>query len=38
VPVKVFHDDKATLRVEVRKEEGPAAESEPGEASEETRG
>jgi large subunit ribosomal protein L9 len=28
IPVKVFHDDKATLRVEVRKEEGEAGEGE----------
>ena len=28
IPVKVFHDDKATLRVEVRKDEGPAGEGE----------
>ena len=34
VPVKVFHDDKASLRVEVRKEEGPAAETKSGEATE----
>jgi len=34
VPVKVFHDDKASLRVEVRKEEGPAEEAKPGEATE----
>jgi large subunit ribosomal protein L9 len=34
VPVKVFHDDKAVLRVEVRKEEGPAAETKSGEATE----
>ena len=38
VPVKVFHDDKATLRVEVRKEEGPAEEAKAGEEPEETRG
>jgi len=38
VPVKVFQDDKAALRVEVRKEEGPAEEAKPGAASEETRG
>jgi large subunit ribosomal protein L9 len=31
IPVKVFHDDKATLRVEVRKEEGAADEEEAGE-------
>jgi large subunit ribosomal protein L9 len=31
IPVKVFHDDKATLRVEVRKEEGAAEEEEAGE-------
>jgi large subunit ribosomal protein L9 len=37
VPVKVFHDDKATVRVEVRKEAGPAEEAQPGEAPEETR-
>jgi large subunit ribosomal protein L9 len=30
VPVKVFHDDKATLRVEVRKDEGAAGEGEAG--------
>jgi large subunit ribosomal protein L9 len=30
VPVKVFHDDKATLRIEVRKEEGAAGEGEAG--------
>jgi large subunit ribosomal protein L9 len=28
IPVKVFQDDKATLRVEVRKEEGAAGEGE----------
>jgi large subunit ribosomal protein L9 len=27
IPVRVFHDDKAELRVEVRKEEGPAEEA-----------
>jgi len=27
IPVKVFHDDKAMLRVEVRKEEPPAEEA-----------
>ncbi len=27
IPVKVFHDDKAMLRVEVRKEERPAEEA-----------
>jgi large subunit ribosomal protein L9 len=27
IPIKVFHDDKAELRVEVRKEEGPAEEA-----------
>ncbi len=32
VPVKVFHDDKASLRVEVKKEEGPADETKPGDA------
>ncbi len=32
IPVKVFHDDKATLRVEVRKEEGAADEEEAGES------
>ncbi len=32
IPVKVFHDDKAMLRVEVRKEEGPAGEEDAGEA------
>jgi large subunit ribosomal protein L9 len=31
IPVKVFHDDKATLRVEVRKEEGAADEEDAGE-------
>jgi large subunit ribosomal protein L9 len=31
IPVKVFHDDKATLRVEVRKEEGAAEEEDAGE-------
>lgn len=31
VPVKVFHDDKATLRVEVRKEEGGAEVEDAGE-------
>jgi large subunit ribosomal protein L9 len=31
IPVKVYHDDKATLRVEVRKEEGAADEEEAGE-------
>jgi large subunit ribosomal protein L9 len=30
IPVRVFHDDKATLRVEVRKEEGAAGEGEAG--------
>jgi len=30
IPVKVFHDDKATLRVEVRKDEGEAGEGEAG--------
>jgi large subunit ribosomal protein L9 len=30
IPVRVFHDDKATLRVEVRKEEGAAGEGETG--------
>ena len=30
IPVKVFHDDKAALRVEVRKEEGAAGEGEAG--------
>jgi large subunit ribosomal protein L9 len=30
IPVKVFHDDKATLRVEVRKDEGAAGEGEAG--------
>ena len=34
IPVKVFHDDKATLRVEVRKEEGPAGEGEAGKVKE----
>jgi large subunit ribosomal protein L9 len=38
VPVKIFHDDKATLKVEVRKEEGPAVEAKPGETTEEPRG
>jgi large subunit ribosomal protein L9 len=28
IPIKVFHDDKAALRVEVRKEEGAAGEGE----------
>jgi large subunit ribosomal protein L9 len=28
IPVKVFHDDKATLRVEVRKDEKAAGEGE----------
>ncbi len=32
VPVKVFHDDKASLRVEVKKDEGPADEAKPGDA------
>lgn len=32
IPVKVFHDDKATLRVEVRKEEGAAGAAGEGEA------
>jgi large subunit ribosomal protein L9 len=31
IPVKVFHDDKASLRVEVREEEGAADEEESGE-------
>jgi large subunit ribosomal protein L9 len=31
IPVKVFHDDKAMLRVEVRKEEGAADEEDGGE-------
>lgn len=31
IPVRVFHDDKATLRVEVRKEEGAADEEDAGE-------
>jgi len=31
IPVKVFRDDKATLRVEVRKEEGAADEEDAGE-------
>jgi len=30
IPVKVFHDDKATLRVEVRKDEGAPGEGEAG--------
>jgi len=30
IPVKVFHDDKAVLRVEVRKDEGAAGEGEAG--------
>ena len=30
IPIKVFHDDKAALRVEVRKEEGAAGEGEAG--------
>jgi len=30
IPVKVFHDDKATLRVEVRKDEKAAGEGEAG--------
>jgi len=30
IPVKVFHDDKATLRIEVRKEEGAAGQGEAG--------
>jgi large subunit ribosomal protein L9 len=30
IPVKVFQDDKATLRVEVRKDEGAAGEGEAG--------
>lgn len=38
VPVKVFHDDKALLRVEVRKEETPAAEAKPGDEPEKPRG
>lgn len=32
VPVKVFHDDKAAVRVEVRKEETPAEDASPGDA------
>lgn len=32
VPVKVFHDDKAAVRVEVRKEETPAEDDTPGDA------
>ena len=32
VPVKVFHDDKAALRVEVRKEDTPAEDATPGAA------
>ncbi|MGB7295024.1 MAG: 50S ribosomal protein L9 [Candidatus Aminicenantales bacterium] len=32
IPVKVFHDDKAALQVEVRKEEGAAGEEGGGEA------
>jgi large subunit ribosomal protein L9 len=31
IPVRVFHDDKAVLRVEVRKEEGAAGEEDGGE-------
>jgi len=38
VPVRLFHDDKAALRVEVRKEEGPAEEAKPGGTPEVTRG
>jgi large subunit ribosomal protein L9 len=34
VPVKVFQDDKASLRVEVRKEDGPAEEAKSGEPTE----
>jgi len=30
IPVKVFHDDKATLRIEVRKEEEAGGEGEAG--------
>ncbi len=37
VPVKVFHDDKASLKVEVRREEEPAPEAKSGEGSEDTR-
>ncbi len=37
VPVKVFHDDKASLRVEVKKEEGPADEAKPGDVPANTR-
>jgi large subunit ribosomal protein L9 len=36
VSVKVFHDDKASLRVEVRREEGPAEEPKPEKETEET--
>jgi large subunit ribosomal protein L9 len=36
VSVKVYHDDKASLRVEVRKEEGPAEEAKPEEEPKET--
>jgi large subunit ribosomal protein L9 len=32
VPVKIYHDDKAALRVEVKKEEGAAGEGEAGPA------
>jgi large subunit ribosomal protein L9 len=35
ISVKVFHDDKASLRVEVHKEEGPAEEAKPEEKTEE---
>jgi large subunit ribosomal protein L9 len=31
VTIKVYHDDKASLRVEVRREEGPAEEAKPAE-------
>jgi large subunit ribosomal protein L9 len=34
IPIKVFHDDKATLRVEVRKEEETGAEEDAGESKE----
>lgn len=36
ISVKVFHDDKASLKVEVRKEEGPAEEAKPEEKTEES--
>ena len=34
IPVKVFHDDKASLHIEVRKEEGDAEQGDTGEAKE----